>query len=198
MPSSTGWKTTCQDSKKAHDENRTLLFVDESAFYLLPGVVSTWAPVGETPILRCELTRDHFSVISAISPEGKLWLKMQENAFNNDSVVAFLMEMLEQISGDLLIIWDGAPIHRSNTIKAFLAEGAAKRIWLERLPPYAPELNPDEGIWHYLKHVELRNVCCRSMADLRHTLDTASARMRQKPEIIRACFEQVGFYKMIT
>lgn len=123
---------------------------------------------------------------------------MQENAFNSDGVVAFLMQMLEQISGDLLIIWDGASIHRSNTIKAFLAEGAAKRIWLERLPAYAPELNPDEGIWHYLKHVELRNVCCHSMADLRHNLDTASARMHQKPEIIRACFEQVGFYKMIT
>jgi hypothetical protein len=54
--------------------------VDESAFYLLPGVVTTWAPTGETPVLRCKLTRDHLSVISAISPEGKLYLSMQETA----------------------------------------------------------------------------------------------------------------------
>lgn len=150
--------------------------------------------MGETPILRCKLTRDHFSVISAISPEGQLWLKMQEIAFDSDGVVAFLTQLLEQIRGNLLIIWDGAPIHRSTTIKTFLTTDAGKRIWLERLPGYAPDLNPDEGIWHYLKHVELRNVCCHNMADLRHNLDTASDRLRQKPEIIRACFEQIGYY----
>jgi transposase len=144
--------------------------------------------------LRCKLTRDHFSVISAISPEGQLWLKMQEIAFDSDGVVAFLTQLLEQIRGDLLIIWDGAPLHRSTTIKTFLTTAAGKRIWLERLPGYAPDLNPDEGIWHYLKHVELRNVCCHNMADLRHNLDTASDRLRQKPEIIRACFEQIGYY----
>lgn len=63
------------------------------------------------------------------------------------------------------MIWDGSPIHRSQTIKAFLAGGAAHRLHLERLPAYAPELNPDEGIWQYLKHVELRNLCCPTLWD---------------------------------
>ena len=52
--------------------------MDESAFYLLPGVVTTWAPTGATPVLRGKLSRDHLSVISAISPEGQLYLTMQQ------------------------------------------------------------------------------------------------------------------------
>ena len=168
--------------------------MDESAFYLLPGVVTTWAPTGETPVLRCKLTRDHLSVISAISPEGKLYLTMQETAFDSDGVVAFLKLLLKEIDGKLLIIWDGAPIHRSQTIQQFLTDGAAARIWLTRLPAYAPDLNPDEGIWHYLKHGELKNTCCADLADLRQKLTTATDSLSHKPEIIKACFAQVGYY----
>jgi transposase len=56
--------------------------------------------------------------------------------------------------GKLVVIWDGSPIHRGHEIKAFLKRGAAKRLQLFQLPGYAPDLNPDEGIWNYLKRVE--------------------------------------------
>ena len=102
--------------------------------------------------------------------------------------------MLKHIKGKLLIIWYGAPIHRSQTIKAFLADEAAARIWLARLPGYAPDLNPDEGIWHYLKHVELKNLCCEDLPDLRQSLTAATDKVRRKPEIVKACFAQVGYY----
>jgi transposase len=184
----------CPRSKKAQVEERTLLYIDESAFYLLPGVVTTWAPAGETPVLRCKLTRDHLSVISAISPKGKLYLTIHETAFDSDGIVAFLKLLLEEITGKLLIIWDGAPIHRSQTIQQFLADGAAARIWLARLPGYAPDLNPDEGIWHYLKHVQLKNTCCTDVADLRQKLTQATEQLQLKPEIVTACFAQVGYY----
>lgn len=157
-------------------------------------MVTTWAPTGETPVLRCQLTRDHLSVISAISPEGQLYLAMQETAFDSDGVVAFLKLLLKEIAGKLLIIWDGAPIHRSQTIQQFLADGAAAGIWLARLPGYAPDLNPDEGIWHYLKHGELKNTCCVDLADLRQKLTTATDTLSRKPEIIKGCFTQVGYY----
>lgn len=185
---------SCRLSKKAYDEERTLLYVDESAFYLLPGVVTTWAPTGETPVLRCKLTRDHLSAISAISPTGQIYLMVQEDSLDSNGVVAFLKLLLEEITGKLLIIWDGAPIHRSRIIQQFLADGAAARIWLARLPGYAPDLNADEGIWHYLKHVELKNICCVDLPDLHHKLATATECLRNKPEIIQACFTQVGYY----
>lgn len=133
-------------------------------------------------------------MISAIKPDGELFLQMQRTSFDSAGVIKFLKELLAAIEGKLLIIWDGAPIHRSKEIKSFLAEGATKRILLERLPGYAPELNPDEGIWHYLKHVELGNVCCRDMNDLGDKLTAAYQRLVNKPEIIKACFSQVGLY----
>jgi transposase len=172
--------------------------VDESAFYLLPGVVCTWAPVGETPILRCKLTRDHYSVISAITPGGQLYLEMQTQAFDSAAVIVFLEQLLGAIEGKLLILWDGAPIHRSRAIRDFLAAGASERIRLERLPAYAPDLNPDEGIWHYLKHVELRNLCCHDLSQLAQELTAAVERLAAKPDIISACFAGLNHHKQPT
>lgn len=158
----------------------------------------TWAPVGETPILRSKLTRDHYSVISAITPTGELYLEMRKTAFDSAAVIAFLEQLLQLIEGKLLIIWDGAMIHRSQAIKSFLADGAAKRIRLERLPAYAPDLNPDEGIWHYLKHVELKNVCCKDLSHLDYELSAAVQRLSAKPEVIAACFAPLNKYEKST
>jgi transposase len=80
----------------------------------------------------------------------------------------------------LLIIWDGSPIHRARVIKEFLKDGAGARVQLEQLPGYAPDLNPDEGIWKHLKYVELKNVCCRNLLELRRELRKAKERLRHK------------------
>jgi transposase len=123
------------------------VFCDQSGFYLLPMVVRTYAPVGKTPILRENLTRDHLSAMSAITLDGKLYMMEQERAFKGEDVVRFLKHLLRQIPGKLLVIWDGSPIHRGGAVKDFLASGAASQLQLEQLPGYAPEFNPDEGIF---------------------------------------------------
>ena len=74
-------------------------------------------------------------------------------------LLRLLRLLLRKVRGKLLVIWDGAPIHRGQPVKDFLRRGAARRLHLEQLPAYAPELNPDEGIWNYLKRVELGNQC---------------------------------------
>ncbi len=167
--------------------------MDESAFYLLPGVVRTFAPRGQTPVLRLPLTREHLSAISGITRDGRLLLRVQARAFKSPDVVAFLRQLLRCLRGKLLVVWDGAPIHRAHPIKDFLAAGAAKRLRLEQLPGYAPELNPDEGIWHYLKHVELRNVRCQDLEHLDDELRRAVKRLRHKRSVIRGCFHQSGY-----
>jgi transposase len=154
--------------------------------------VRTYAPVGHTPILRAWWTRDHLSAISALSPEGKLYFHCQDDAMNSADVVALLEHLLREVSGRMVIIWDGSPIHRSQTIQEFLANGAAQRIHLERLPAYAPELNPDEGIWQQLKGIELRNLCCFDLHHLRRELRTAVKRVRRKPRILKGCFAGAG------
>jgi transposase len=154
--------------------------------------VRTYAPRGQTPILREWCTRDHRSAISAISPEGKLYFHSQDGSLNSEDVVAFLEHLLREIPGRLVIIWDGAPIHRSRVIRDFLANGAAQRMHLERLPAYAPELNPGEGLWQQLKGVELRNLCCFDLRHLWAALRAAVKRVRYKPRILKGCFAGAG------
>jgi transposase len=180
--------------KGADQEGRTIVWVDESGFYLLPGAVRTYAPRGQTPVLRLPLSRDHLSVISGITPEGRLLMLVQERAYKSPDVVRFLKHLLRHLPGKLLVIWDGAPIHRGQPVKDFLARGGAKRIQLEPFPGYAPELNPDEGIWNYLKRVELRNVCCQDLKHLRGELRRATARLRHKRDVIRGCAKQAGYH----
>jgi transposase len=146
--------------------------------------VRTYAPSGQTPIVREWSTRDHLSAISALSPEGKLYFRVQDHAMNSVDVVAFLEHLLREVPGRMIIIWDGAPIHRSQVIKAFLANGAAQRMHLERLPAYAPELNPGEGLWEQLTGVERRNVCGFNLPHLRHELRDAVKRVRQTPRVL--------------
>jgi transposase len=154
--------------------------------------VRTYAPMGQTPILREWWTRDHLSAISAISLAGKLYFHCQDHALNSTDVVAFLEHLLREVQGRMILIWDGAPIHRSQVIREFLANGAAQRLHLERLPAYAPELNPDEGVWQQLKGVELRNVCCVDVPHLHDELRSAVKRVRRKPRIIQGCFQGAG------
>jgi len=169
------------------------VWVDEAGFYLLAGVVRTYAPHGQTPILHVPLTRDHLAVISGITEQGELLMAVQERAFNGVDVMRFLKHLLRHIKGKVLVIWDGAPIHRDQAVKAFLAEGAAVRLDLEELPSYAPDLNPDEGVWHYLKHIELGNLSCHNLAQLHQALRLATARLRHKPHIIRGFIKQYGY-----
>jgi transposase len=178
--------------KGAQAQGQRIFFIDESGFYPLPSVVRTYAPRGHTPVLEEWWTRDHLSAISAISPEGKLYFQGQDCALTSVDVVALLEHMLREVPGPMVVIWDGAPIHRSRVIHGFLANGAAHRIHLERLPAYAPELNPGEGLWAHLKGVELRNMCCFSLPHLRAELRAAVKRVRRKPRIIQACFKGAG------
>ena len=179
--------------KGALKEGRTIWFCDQSGFYPLPTVVRTHAPVGERPILRENLTRDHLWAMSGITLEGKLHMLEQDKAFKGEDVVRFLKHLMHQIPGKLLVIWDGSPIHRSRAVKDFLASGASKRVQLEQLPGYAPDLNPDEGVWKHLKCVELKNLCCQSLAQLRVELRKAKERLRHKKHVILGCIRQPGF-----
>src|SRR5438105_981468 len=171
-------------SSKAEGEERTIIFVDEAAFYPLPFVARTYAPCGQTPVLRAPLTHDHLSVISGVTPGGRLFTHIQTEAFRGPAIVAFLGQLQRQIRGKLLVIWDGASIHHGEMVKQYLAGGAAARLHLERLPGYAPELNPDAGAWNQLKRVELKNRCCQTVAELRWELGLAIRRLQRRSHLI--------------
>lgn len=179
--------------KRARRERRTLVFVDESGFYLLPGVVKTYSPEGQTPIVREWQTRDHLSVMGGVTPAGKLYTLVRQESLSSVHPVIFLHHLLRQAGRRLLVIWDGSPIHRWKEVREFLSGGGTQPVHVEAMPGYAPDLSPlDQGVWHHLKHVEMRNLTCLDLEQLHLELHLAVGRLRQKPHLIRSFFAAAG------
>jgi len=130
--------------------------------------------------------------MSGITPQGRLFTLVRDDSLRGSDSVHFLKHLRWQTDRKLLVIWDRSPIHRSIEVKNYLADGATKHIQLEPLPAYAPDLNPDEGAWHHLKSVELRNICCLNMNHLHQQLDLAILRLRRRPVLIQSFFAGAG------
>lgn len=177
--------------RRARRERRALVFEDESGFYLLPSVVRTYAPEGLTPVLRQKQTRDHLSVMGAMTPEGRVFVMARPESLNGLHCIEFLLHLLRVAGDRLLVIWDGSPIHRRAEVTAFVAEtkGAVR---VERLPSYAPDLNPVEWMWRHLKEVELRNLSCLDLEQLHMEFHLALGRLRQKMRLVPSFFEGAG------
>src|SRR5581483_1507502 len=179
--------------QRAKKERRGLVFVDEAGFYLLPAVVKTYGPEGRTPVIYEWQTRDHLSVMGGLSTEGKVYVLVRPESLNGLHTVEFLRHLVRYAGRRLLVIWDGSPIHRRAEVKEFLGSRAGRGIRVERLPGYAPELNPwDAGAWDHLKHVELRNVACLDLEALHLELHLAIGRLRQKQHLIPLFFHAAG------
>jgi transposase len=179
--------------RQARREHRTPVFVDEAGFYLLPGVVKTYGLRGLRPVIYEWQSRDHLSVMGGVTPAGKLYTLVRQRPLNGLDSIVFLEHLQRQVAGKLLVIWDGSPIHRSHEVQEYLAGPTGdRRVQLERLPPYAPDLNPQEEVWQHLKHVEMRNLACRDLEELHEEFHLAIARLRQKSRLIPAFFQGAG------
>jgi transposase len=177
--------------RHARKKELTVAFLDESGFYLLPGLMRTYAPAGETPIIRVHLTRDHLSVMGIITPEGSLQMLVREKALTSADTIRFLEHIHRCLRRRVVLIWDRSPLHRSAAVTTFVK---AHRAWfeIEFLPPYAPDLNPVEAAWQYLKNVELRGIPCRDAEALHEELELAIERLRSKPYLVPGFFEEAG------
>ena len=152
----------------------------------------SYAPEGQTPILRAKLTRDHLSVMGGLTPRGKVYTLVRQESLNGLHSIEFLVHLGRVAGTRLLVIWDGSPIHRREEVQEFIS-GTRGKVWLEVLPGYAPDLNPwDEGGWQHLKHVEMRNLVCRDLEEVHQEFHLAIGRVRQKPYLVRSFFAQAG------
>ena len=132
------------------------------------------------------------SVIAGIT----LWnfyFQIHAGSIKSPQVIDFLKALLRHLPGPLLILWDGAAIHRSKAVKKFVA-ATEGRLKLARLPAYAPELNPVEYLWAHLKEHEIGNLMVRHAWELSRDATEALRRMRRRPKIIRACFAQAELW----
>ena len=115
------------------------------------------------------------------------YFRLFEGSIKCPQVIEFLKHLERHVPGKLLIIWDGAGIHRGKLIREYLASLEGK-IWVERLPAYAPELNPVEYLWAYWKERELPNFCARDLWHLSHFAARGLRRIRRKRRRLIASF----------
>jgi transposase len=169
-----------------------LVFVDESGFLLIPSVHKTWSPVGQTPIVLHRYCHDRISAISGIAVSPKrfhctLYCQLYEDNIHGEEVAAFFRQLLRQVPGHLIVFLDNGKIHRGDPVHELLAQ--TSRLHLVPFPPYAPELNPDEGVWNLLKNT-LANGRPDTQAELLDLLSDEICHVAASQPLLRACIEQ--------
>lgn len=172
-----------------------IVFEDESGCSLLPSVRATWAPRGKTPVLRHRFSWKRLSMAGALVYEpdashAELVFSMRPGAYNDCSLIEFLAELHDLLEGrKVILIWDGLPSHRSKKMQAFVK---SQRGWLDvqRLPAYAHELNPIEGLWGNLKASELANLCPDSVEEVAQVADDGLCRIGSDRELCLAFMRQ--------
>jgi transposase len=171
----------------AAEEGATILFQDEAGVRTDYHTGTTWAPVGQTPVVRGTGARLSVNMISAVTPRGKLYFKVLEGSGNSANFIAFLTDLLHDIEGKLFIIVDGHPSHRSKAVKKFV-EDHKDRLSLFFLPPYSPELNPDEWVWKSIKHDGVGRAAARTRDEMLQIINQRVERLKSAPELIAGFF----------
>jgi len=159
---------------------------------LIPHVVKTWAPRGQTPVHRHCARRDKISVISGISLSPKrhrlgLFYQLYFNNIGQDEVCVFLRDLLRHLRGPVIVLLDNASTHGGDPVWALLRRHP--RLRLEHFPSSAPELNPDEGVWSLAKR-DLANGCPHTGDELMRDVIRSIDRIRRSPTKLRGCIRQ--------
>jgi len=186
-----GRRGLAADSKKARAEHAHIVLIDETGLFINPLVRRSWALRGKTPVLGGDGGhRTKVSVIGAVSVSprvrqlGLYFDTCADGFFSAAEVIGFLQYLLRALVGKVIVVWDGGTNHKGPLVRAFLGRNA--RLWLERLPPYAPELNPVEQVWGWLKYGQLANFVPDDLAELNDEIIDRLIHLRCDPELLRS------------
>lgn len=169
-----------------------IVFIDESGLSERPCRARTWAPRGETPVLQYSFSWKQLSVIAGASL-WRFYFRLYPGTIRTPQVIEFLKALQATIGKKLLIIWDRLQAHRSTLVREHV-EAQRGRIALEYLPAYAPELNPVERIWGYLKHHAMPNYCARDLSDLGQRARRNLRSMQRRHTLVRAFWKQTELF----
>jgi transposase len=172
---------------EANKLGATIYFADEASVRSDYHAGTTWAPVGQTPVVRTTGARFSVNMISAVTASGSFKYDIVPGALDAEKFIDFCDKLLTDTPGPVFLIVDGHPVHRSQAVKEYVA-GTGGRLRLFRLPSYSPELNPDEWVWKNVKHDTVGRRATTSLDDFTATIITALERLTQLPQLIRAFF----------
>jgi transposase len=178
--------------KIAARQGRIIVFIDESGLSERPCRARTWAPRGETPVLQYSFSWKQLSVIAGVT-YWRFYFRMHPGTIRTPQVIEFLKALYATIGTKLLIVWDRLQAHRSKLVRQYVdcLRGA---IALEFLPAYAPEMNPVECIWGYLKHHAMPNYCASNLTDLAHRARRNLRSMQRRSTLVCAFWRQAELF----
>lgn len=161
-------------------------------------LTTTYSPCGQRPVMHINsnVTKRLF-VASAISAEGDLFFHHRLEPYNTDAIIEFLMLLLHSVTNKILIVWDGASIHRSKKLKEFLTSyQQADRLLLFIQPPYSPQVNADELVWQRIKNVALKNSCFQNFKELKDKVLSEIKALSENRDLIKNFFRhpEVAYY----
>ena len=165
-----------------------IYFQDEAGVSVNAVMGKTWAPKGKTPVVKLSGNRGGICVSSAISPAGRLLFRIEKHTVNSTTFIDFLDKIRKHHKNrKVIVIVDRAPVHRSGKVDAYVEENK-KSFALYYLPPYSPELNPDENVWGYLKKNKLKAHQAKSKAELKDITISAMKSMQKRPALLGSFF----------
>ena len=173
--------------KKAKETKATIFFQDEAGMRTDHHAGTTWGRVGHTPIVRGTGQRRSLNMISAVSAQGRLHFTFVEGKVNAEAFVSYLKKLLHDVAGPIILICDGHPAHRAGKTKQFVAQTKG-RLQLFFLPPYSPELNPDEWVWRNVKSGHVGKMAVRNVEEMRAGIESAVARLQSTKELVLGFF----------
>ena len=165
------------------------MFWDETGFSFRSRVGTTWAPRGQTPILRRVSKRRVLSTIIGLTVSGHILRRHFRHTIHGPDVVTFLKHLRRRLRSPIIVIWDGLSAHRSQEVKDYLASN--REVGVEWLPPYAPDLNPEEGCHGNAKQ-HLRNAVPEDVDQIRRQADREFARIRRHHGLVMSFFHHAG------
>jgi transposase len=164
-------------AKAAKAAGGKIFFCDEAGIRTDYHSGTTWAPVGQTPVVRGTGDRKSVNMISAVSPRGEIHFSFLPGNLNSAMFIDYLKMLMHDIAEPVFLIVDGYPSHKSKETLEFV-KSTEGRLNLFFLPPYSPELNPDEWVWKSVKHDWVGKTASRNVAELRNGIGKAVAKLQ--------------------
>lgn len=174
--------------REAKKEGAEIFFEDESGVRSDYHTGTTWGIKGQTPIVKTTGARFSLNMISAISAQGKMRFMTVKGKVNGGVFCEFLKRLMHNAEKKIFLILDGHPVHRSTKVKKFV-EATEGKLRIYYLPPYSPELNPDEQVWNNVKG-KIGRSTIKGPNELESKVRGHLITLQRTPEKIRMFFKE--------
>ena len=164
-----------------------IFFLDEAGVRSDQVLGRTWGVRGKTPAVATSGRRQSVSAISAVNARGAFWYEIYTERLNASRFLELLKHFMRGRQGPVLLVLDGHPAHIAKAVAQYV-QSLKGRLELHFLPGYAPELNPDEGIWNHLKGQGVSKKPLRRDESLRSRVQTDLAAIKSRPALVRSFF----------